>query len=164
MTRAAAIGGATLVLLLVAAEDGEGGGCRGTREVDVTVVRSGPHCGGDAAEPSARLLRTRGDLDAAFRSELGAEMPPVDLGRDAVVLVSAGQRPTAGHAVELASPKAAAHGKVGALRVRITRPDPTALVAQVVTSPCLVVRIPREGLSEVKVLEDESLLATVTLR
>jgi hypothetical protein len=163
MTRAAAIGAATLALLLVAAGDGEGGGCRGTRDVEVTVVRSGPQCGGDATEPSARLLRTRAELDAAFRSEIGAEMPPVDLERDAVVLVSAGRRPTAGHAVQLASPKAAARGKVGALRVQITRPDPTALVAQVVTSPCLVVRLAREGLSEVKVLEGESLLATVTL-
>jgi hypothetical protein len=162
MRRGAVVLGTLGALLLLGAK---GGGCHGDREVEVTVVRGGAQCGGEGEGPSARRLASAGDLAAAFASELGGEAPALDFAKDAVVLVAAGRKPTAGFGVELAAPKAPAKGGVAALQIRLTRPDPAALVAQVVTSPCLVVRLPREGLTEIQIVDAErKVIASVGLR
>jgi len=148
-------------LLLPGAE----GGCRGDREVEVAVVRGGAQCGGEGEDPSARRLASADELAGAFASELGVELPALDFAKDAVVLVAAGRKPTAGFGVDLAAPKAAAKGGVAALQIRLTRPAPAALVAQVVTSPCLVVRLAREGLTEIQVIDwEKEAIASVGLR
>lgn len=142
----------------------EGGGCSPDRQVPVTVVRAGAQCGGAAEGPSVRRLVSVADLAEAFASGLGAAPIVVDFEASVVLLVASGQRPTAGHAVELASPTAPAKGKMALVQVRIATPAPGAMAAQVVTSPCLVVALPKAGLAEVKVAEGErAVLGAVSL-
>ncbi|MBK9518574.1 MAG: protease complex subunit PrcB family protein [Anaeromyxobacter sp.] len=160
LARAGLLGIASLSLM------GADGGCSPDREVAVTVVRAGATCGGEAPGPSVRRLASQAELIAAFPAALGgAPAPAVDFEAAAVLLVSAGQRPTAGHAVELAAPKAPVKGGVALVQVALRAPPADAMTAQVVTSPCLVVSLPRAGLGEVKVAEGErALLGSVTLR
>ncbi len=74
----------------------------------------------------------------------GTSPPPVDFAADLVVAVVAGRRPTAGYKVDIV----AIERKPAAITVvyRVKRPPPDALVAQVVTSPFHIVRLPRLGL------------------
>lgn len=142
----------------------EGGGCSPDREVAVTVVRAGTQCGGPAAGPAVRRLGSPAELAAAFAGELGAPPPEADLEGAVVLLVAAGQRPTGGHAVELAAPTAPVKGGVALVRVVLRAPAPGAMTAQVLTSPCLVVSLPRAGLGEVRVAEGaRGLLGVVPL-
>jgi hypothetical protein len=146
----------------------EGRSCSPDREVPVMVIRGGSQCGGDAAAPSVRRLASRTELDAAFSSsELGgAPAPAVDFDGAAVLLIASGQRPTAGHAVELAAPKAPVKGGAALVQVTLRSPDAGAFTAQVVTSPCLVVALPKAGLGEVKVAAAEAgtVLGTVPVK
>jgi len=158
---------ALLALPLLGAE---GGGCNPDRELPVTVLRGGPQCGGSGTAPSVRRLGSAAELAALFSTELGgAPLPAVDWAQTAVLVVAGGQRPTAGHAVELAAPRAPAKGAVALVQVTLRAPPAGALAAQVMTSPCLVVALPAAGLTEVKVAEKGSsdtgaLLGTVGLK
>lgn len=167
--RSVALGALALLVLTGA----EGGGCKADREVPVEVVLSSPHCGGQGEGLSVgRLrsveeLRARAPLETTLGgpAEAAAEPPALDLEREAVLVVRMGQRPTAGYAIELARPVALVKGKVAAVQIALRSPAPGAMTAQVVTSPCLVVKLPKEGIDEVKVADGElNVLAEVKLR
>ena len=129
------------------------------------MVRAGAQCGGAAVGPSVRRLGSAAELAAAFAGELGAAAPAADFEGAAVLLVSSGQQPTAGHAVELAAPRAPVKGGVALVQVALRAPAPGAAAAQVITSPCLVLALPRAGLAEVKVADGErALLGAASLR
>jgi hypothetical protein len=144
-------------------------GCAHAREVRPEVVRSGVQCGGDAEGTSARWIGSEAALREALAAEgrLGAPAaaPAIDFGREGVVLFAMGRRPTAGYAIALAEPVARVKDGVATIVVRLDRPAPGAMLAQVVTSPCLAVRLPREGLREVRVVDPAgALLATAPAR
>jgi hypothetical protein len=183
MTRGSSVAlGAVAALVLVGAE---GGGCKADREVPVQVVSAGPTCGEQGEGVTARLLASADDLRAAMAPQdtqgggeggaqppdtLGAAEPQAkevapDFAREAVLLLSMGQQPSAGYALELARPVAFVKGKVAALQVVVRSPAPGAMTAQVVTRPCLVVKLAKEGLDEVKVANaEQKVLAGVKLR
>lgn len=145
---------AGLVVLLAVPLLGAEEGCKADREVAVSLVRAGAQCGGAATEPSVRRLASEAELAAAFPDVLGAPPSAAPEFEGAVVLlVAAGQRPTAGHGVELAAAKAPVKDGTALVRVTVRAPEQGAITAQVVTSPCLVVSLPREGLREVKVAD-----------
>jgi hypothetical protein len=159
--------GAAAVALLGGAE---GGGCKADREVPVEVVRGGAQCGGEGEGISARVIRSEEELRRAFPAVLGGEpgardAAAPDFTRELVLLVSAGRRPTAGHALELARPTAPVKGKIAAIQVKLSAPERGAMTAQVTTSPCLVVKLPGEGIAEVKVADqEEKIVASVEVR
>jgi hypothetical protein len=146
------------VLLLAGAE---GKGCRGDREVAVRVVASDLQCGGVAEGVSVRRLATPLMLTAAMGGAAGGT---ADFEKEVVVLISAGRKPTAGFGLALASDKAPVKDGAAGVRIRFTSPDAGMMAAQVVTSPCLVVALPGDGLDTVGVLEGDKPVARVTLR
>jgi hypothetical protein len=82
-----------------------------------------------------------------------AEEPPVDFGERGILEVAMGQRPTAGYGLELASDEVRPEDGAGIVRVNWTEPKEDAAVAQVVTSPCIRLAVRKEGLREVKVVD-----------
>ena len=150
MTRAAAWAVAAAALL---------GACAAHRHglATAAVLRAGAHCG-DPAGPSARWIGDEAGLRAALAagSALAAPAEPparVDLSREGVLAISMGTRPTAGYALALHETAVAVADGVATVVVRFDEPAPGAMLAQVLTSPCLLVRIPRDGLREVRVVD-----------
>jgi hypothetical protein len=144
--------------LLAGADDK---GCKADREVPVRVVASGAMCGGGGAGVSARRITSAEDLAAAVQE---AASPSADFAKEAVVLVSAGQKTTAGYGIALASERAPVKDGVAGLRVTLTSPAAGMMSAQVMTSPCLVLALPAEGLLAVGVVEGDRPVAKVALR
>lgn len=156
--------GVTAAVFLLGAH---GRGCEGAREVPVSVVRAGTQCPGEGAEPSVVLVSTPEGWHSVFPPALGAEdtAPPVDFAREIVVVVGMGQRATGGYAVELKEPKGIVKGGHATIQVVFRAPAPDAMVAQALTRPCLAVRLPREDLREVKVMDEGGrVVATVAVR
>lgn len=124
--------------------------------VEVAIVRASPQCGGEHSAPSARWLGTEGAFRAAMGAggAFGAEPePPVDFKREGVLAVYMGQRPTAGFSLALADPKVAIAGGVGTVVIDFREPAPGLMQAQVLTSPCLLVRFPRVDVRELRVVD-----------
>jgi hypothetical protein len=136
--------------------------------VKATVVRQAAQCGGEAEGPSARWIASEGALRAALGSGglFGAEelTPPVDFAKEGVLAVYMGQRRTGGYRLVLHEPEVVVADRVATVVVRFEEPSPGMMVTQVLTSPCLLVRMTREGLREVRVVDPAGRLrATVSL-
>ncbi len=162
MTRQGAVSGLLAVLLLSGAGTD---GCSGEREVAVRSLGVGAQCGGAGAGPSARRLVTTAEVTAALSPGLGAgpDEAVVNWATEAVLLVSGGQRTSAGYGVALGSNRAQVKDGAAGLRISFSSPPAGAINAQMMTSPCLVVALPRQGLRAVAVLDGERAAATVKL-
>jgi hypothetical protein len=70
------------------------------------------------------------------------ERPAVDFGREAIVIVAAGERPSGGWSVAVDSVAPAAGGAL-VVSYTLTGPGAGCVTAQMITSPADVVRVPR---------------------
>ncbi len=153
MTRTAQLALAAVVLAIACAAQ------RGHRHGAATasVVRADTQCGGEATAPSARWISTEG----AFRAALGAggvfggeaASPAIDFAKEGVLAIFMGQRTTGGYGLALHDPAVTIADGVGTVVVRFEEPAPGMMVTQVLTSPCLLLRMPRGGLREVRVVD-----------
>jgi hypothetical protein len=112
--------------------------------VDFETVARGQMSGLD--QPARRVVRTPAQWAALWKQHAGTAepappRPPVDFKRDAVIVVAAGRRPSAGWSVEITRVEQLAGTMV--VHVRETRPPPDALTAQVLTQPYHFVRVAR---------------------
>ena len=157
----AALGSLAVLLLAGAGPDG----CSDEREVAVRSLGVGAQCGGAGEGASVRRLVAAAEVTAALSPGLGAEptAPVVNWATEAVLLVSGGQRTSAGYGVALGSNRAQVKDGAAGLRISFSSPPAGAINAQVMTSPCLVVALPRQGLRAVAVLDGERAAATVKL-
>lgn len=90
------------------------------------------------------LVRTGAEWTALWRQHSpDRDQPPVDFGREMVVAVFMGSRPTAGFNVEVVG--AQVEDGVLVVRIRETRPPSDRILAQVITSPYHLVAVPHHS-------------------
>jgi hypothetical protein len=88
------------------------------------------------------VIDSAGDWQAFWaRHAPGTTPPPVDFTTEFVVAILAGRRPSAGYRVEVLAIER--EPAVITVVYRVGTPPPDALVAQVVTAPFQIVRLPR---------------------
>lgn len=114
----------------------------------VDVVGKADHC--NRQSPGLSLAQSMSefpDVDGLLPAGEGA----LKAGRD-VLVIYLGQRPTPGYGAELR--QAQTVEKVLTLSLEATRPDSDAMMAQVITTPCVALAIPDEGWSSLYVEMD----------
>jgi hypothetical protein len=94
--------------------------------------------------------RTAAEWEALWRLHGGERTRPVvDFGKEMVVAVFMGSRPTAGFSVEIVGTRV--DGSALVVQYRETRPAADAFVAQVLTMPYHIAAVPRRaGVTDVK--------------
>ena len=102
----------------------------------------------DAARQAT--ARTAAEWEALWRLHGGERTrPPVDFGKEIVVAVFMGSRPSAGFSVEIVGTRV--DGPALVVQYRETRPAPDAFVAQVLTMPYHIATVPRRaGVTDVR--------------
>lgn len=102
----------------------------------------------DAARQAT--VRTAAEWEALWRLHGGERTrPAVDFGKEMVVAVFMGSRPTAGFSVEIVGTRV--DGPALVVQYRETRPAPDAFVAQVLTMPYHIAAVPRRaGVTDVR--------------
>jgi hypothetical protein len=122
----------------------------------VEVLHASIQCG-DVAGPSVRPVSDAAALRAAIAPGLNVDEPgkgSVELplpGVATLLRVDMGERPTAGYALAVARAEHSERRLV--LHVDWQEPAPRAIVAQVVTRPCVIIRLPPVAIDEVHVLD-----------
>ena len=104
------------------------------------LLDRGTHSDIDAARQV--VVRTAADWGALWKQHAADRpMPAVDFAKEAVAAVFLGTRPTGGFGIELVG----AGEKAGAfvLQYRETKPGADAIAAQIITSPFLLVAMPK---------------------
>jgi hypothetical protein len=150
----------TLRLTLLTALFVVAGSCAQAKHVHVMTVLNDGNCRTD--ETGVRLIdypalaELRGARLVGM-SDDGAAAPPVHL-----IAIAPGTYPTAGYTLELLDAEPVP-GDPLVLEVKLSKPPDGAILAQVVTHPCLVVGVDDKTVRRVRVVLDSKSLGEVDL-
>ena len=150
---------AMLFLTACSATGGPGEG----KGVMVRQITQSAYCG--LTGPGVAFVRSEADrealLDVSGQNMATDVVRKVDLAREALVMVTLGQKPTAGYSVGLQS--VLAQGESLVLDMRVNEPAPDMMVAQVITSPCAVLAVEPRGWQQIRVqgLTEQPLVRTL---
>ncbi|MEC7815993.1 MAG: protease complex subunit PrcB family protein [Pseudomonadota bacterium] len=139
---------ASCVLLTACAS----GGSVNDSEVNVRQVTQSAQCG--LTGPGIAYVLNESEreslLDLNGQNMVTRAVRDVNLTRESIVIVTLGQKPTAGYSVGLAN--ASADGETLTLSVQVSSPPADAMTAQVITSPCVVLAVPADNWQQIRVL------------
>ncbi len=135
----------------------------------VETIWAGLHCSRERATPAATWIDNSQQLEASFNkirsATLGgksSESPQIDFNNEIAILVEMGQHPTLGYRIALPEP---ARLEIGDDRIDLTldwrQPSPDAFLAQVTSSPCLLLRLERGNYHSVQILDEEESLRVI---
>ena len=127
-------------------------GCAGPTPIEAVAVLQHGQCQGVDSGVTrvdyADLAGIRGSNLLSLSTPDGGEA-----GNLLLVAISRGQQPTPGYALSLNS--ASAEGTTALIRVRWDSPSADAVLAQMITHPCLVVGLPSASFSKVRVVDQD---------
>lgn len=139
------------------------GACSGAksvaRAIPVDVVYSSTHCGGGSVPPAVRRIRDATALRALSSPVLTIDgdalkrlqFDPAELAAVTLLHVDMGERPTAGYTLSVERIEIDA----GSVTVQAdwNEPAPGMMLAQVITHPCVVVRVAATDVARVRVID-----------
>lgn len=130
----------------------------GTGRLEVRTLYSSVGCDTRSEQAAATWLDSPQAFAAAYRrlsrSRLEAGAPPeVNFDSHGVLLVEMGRQNTGGYRLLLADPHLFMAGGRAQLHVAWLEPEAGAMVPQVITSPCLLLEIPKGDFSAVQVVD-----------
>lgn len=134
-----------------------------TMPLEVRILHSSVVCGSPSDRPAATWLDTAKSFSAAYgrltRSRMNQPAPPaVNFSDHGVLLIEMGRRRTGGYSLSLASNHLEVTGDRAQVHVAWIEPDDGAILPQIVTSPCLMLEIPRAGYSLVQVVDQSGIV------
>jgi hypothetical protein len=130
------------------------------------MIYAGAQCGSQDVEETATYIADAATLArtiAATRRYIlngDVPLPVVDFAREAAVFISMGTKPSSGYGLSL--PADSAHQVGDRLEIRLDwrAPARDAAVAQALTSPCVILKVPREGYARIRILDQAGRMRT----
>lgn len=131
----------------------------------ITEIYQGGYCG--RSEPAAQVtwIQNEAVLQNVHKkihanSLQAPPLPDVDFDTHGLVLIELGQRPTAGYQMHLASRLMVMDKGDGVITFSVDKPAGPA--AQVITSPCMLVSVPRGDYVGVRALSTDTTISVQT--
>ena len=122
------------------------------------VISSAIQCNGAERQPVAIHIGNQPQLERVMKRMQGlilpapvVQIPEIDFSRWHVLYISSGQQPTAGYLLRLAEPAFETGHSEARLNVILEHPPADAMVAAVLTHPCILVKIPANSYSAVEI-------------
>lgn len=112
--------------------------------LNLPLILQGSQCGNRQDAFSAKLLKGQGQIDQAFKSLRTSQPLELVNANTLAIWIQDGQKPTAGYRLDV-HPSAQLSSKILSLWVDEKRPGPGVRAAQVITSPCALVLLPKEN-------------------
>lgn len=140
-------------------------------EISASVFSSSPHCGPEG-QPDLKWVDDKSEMADICRTQSGRTLKKdpceaaggVDFSSEAVLVINMGRKPTGGYSLTLAGEKIRISDGTAVVRVRRTVPDPNAVLPQVISHPCMMLRITRGDYSRVRVVDqDNQAMGEITL-
>ncbi len=92
------------------------------------------------------------------------KVPAIDFSSYGVLAVEMGEQRTAGYGFDTKAVSAYMTGTMAVVSLVWHRPDPGAHTAQMMTSPCILLRLPKKSYNTIRVMDQQGLIImTVTL-
>ena len=137
----------SLTLLLV------GQGCADAHPIQIMTGLANGNC--KTTQPGVRLIDYAGLAELRGTHLIGMSEAPADASATTLHLIAIvpPASPTAGYGLTLAESQVALADPL-TLRINVVKPNPDAMVAQMITHPCLVVGIESDAIKHVRVVDD----------
>jgi hypothetical protein len=136
-------------------------GCADAHHVDVMTVLAQGNCQTEKTGVQlidyATLASYRGTHLIGMTESSQAQQNPAHL-----IAIAPGQFPTAGYSVQLLDGSTLAD-KLLTINIKVERPPADAMLAQMITHPCLVVGVADPAVARVRVLNDTEVLGEVEI-
>lgn len=127
-------------------------------QIAVEALYSGDQCGAVQQGFQAVWL-TRPDQLRQMAGHYGAaarwDQVQWDPDTEGALWIQMGVRPSGGYGLELHDPVAPVRHGVATVSLRWRKPDPDRFVIQVLTSPCLLLKLPRQGIEKVHIQDQD---------
>ncbi|MEE4376035.1 MAG: protease complex subunit PrcB family protein [Candidatus Competibacteraceae bacterium] len=127
------------------------------KSLEAEVLYTDAYCGNAAFRPAVTWIATPLELVrlyAGFNSQQVSVTPPaVDFSDAGVLFIAMGQQPTAGYALDFAQGTVRQRQETLDITVNWQEPPAGYLLAQVVTAPCLLLKVPAVAVQEFRVLD-----------
>ena len=138
-----------------------------TGPLTAEVLYSTNQCGLAASHPTAVWIdnpQSLAQIYQGFPVLPQIQPPPVDFAQSGVLLIGMGQRPTAGYGLGLVEGSPQLKGDTLEVKVNWWEPSPGRLQAQVLTTPCLLVKIPAVPFQRVTIIDQTGQVRLSTRR
>jgi len=134
---------------------------------NVEVIYRGVDCQRHERKAAAVWINDREQLLQVYEQintpvvESGKAVPPhVDFSRFGVLVILMGQKPTGGFHLHLGEKQVFIQNDIARLYIHWVEPPPDAVVPQMVTSPCLMLKLSKGGYSQLYILDQNGHLRT----
>ncbi len=148
----------TLAILLLTGCAVPGSSPASAPKPTVQIIDSAIQCSDPNRQPSVAYLRNEqqlkqmiGHLRGAVLPSPAIHLPEIDFNRWHILYISAGQKPTAGYSLALPESAFTLQQNKALLNVILNKPAPDAMVAAVITHPCILVKIPAGNYTTIEV-------------
>ncbi len=136
------------------------------KSIDIQVMHERTHCGNTAAMSTALWIADRARLTRVFdrmdRRQIGGSAPEwtenFDFKNYGILFVHMGRQPTGGYALEYVPGHAHISGKTATVVLKWMTPDPAAMVTQVITSPCMMLKMPKTNFKRIEIIDQHGRL------
>ena len=134
--------------------------------INVQVMNTRTHCGNTAETPTALWIADRARLTKVFdrmnRRQIGGSAPEwtenFDFKNYGILFVHMGRQPTGGYALEYVPGHAHISGETATVVLKWMTPDPAAMVTQVITTPCMMLKMPKTGFTRIEIIDQHGRL------
>ena len=129
------------------------------------VVYRGIDCGRTASEPGAMWISNRQQLvhiyDQVNKAVIGSAQdrtPDIDFSRFGVLMIMMGKKPTGGFGLHPGEKQALIKDDKAKVYIQWVEPPEDAILPQMISSPCLMLKLPKGGYSQIHVLDQNGRL------
>lgn len=137
-------------------------GNMGRNQLDLSIVQvaAGQDALGSGTGFESELISDQGRLLAVWKGlrqnsfkDSGLPVPEIDFSRSHLLFLSMGKKPTAGYRIVLDAEKLTFADHMAVVRVLWQEPTPDSIQAQMVTTPYLLLKLPKLDVRGVRVLD-----------
>lgn len=156
-----------LLLLLLSACLGNNGAAQ-QEKLDLELLRSSNQCGFISTVSYAVWISDTDTLqkyiDQIEKNSLGSSPQPQEINftSEGVLFVTMGQKPTAGYTISLADRVGTIADNIATIRLNWQEPEKDSVTAQVITSPCLFIKIKKGGFAKIRIIDQRGKLRVET--
>ena len=137
------------------------------KNVLAEVVYKSHQCNRSDMEPAAAWLDNEEELSLVYKrvrkhiiGSGGMKAPQVDFSKDGLLLVEMGQRPTSGYELDIADEKVLVNKGTVIIKIYRREPERESMLAQVITSPCIMIKLPLGNYSLISIRDQNNEIYT----
>ncbi|HZX48950.1 MAG TPA: protease complex subunit PrcB family protein [Nitrospirota bacterium] len=160
-----------ITLLLVISNKYDQGGTHGKLLEGVEILYYSIECGRSERESAVTWITNTNQLDQTYadirKNILGAEPenpPLVNFEKDGVLFIEMGQRSTTGYQLIIEEKPISVNNSIVDVNISWIEPSAGSIQAQVITSPCALIKFPTGDYSHFRVLDQNNQVRVETLK